>query len=61
MTKKRRRNNPEDMTVLETIEKVAEDVCDHYCKYRYMVDKKILSRQQFEQMCGNDCPLRRLV
>lgn len=61
MTKNQRRNNPKDMTVLETIEKVAEDVCDHYCKYRYMVDKKMLSGQQFSHMCESDCPLRRLV
>ena len=61
ITDKYKRNNPGDMTVLETIEKTAENICDNYCKYRYMIDKKILSPQQFEHLCENDCPLRRLL
>lgn len=61
MPRDRRRKNPEDMTVLESIEKIAENICDHYCKYRYMIDKKVLSPKQFEHMCENDCPIRRLI
>ena len=61
MPRNQRRNNPEDMCVLEIIEKAAENICDNYCKYRYMMDKKLLSPQQFEHLCESDCPLRRLV
>lgn len=61
MRKNQRRSNPQDMTVTEMLDKIAENICDNYCKYRYMMDKKILSPQQFEHLCDNDCPLRRLV
>lgn len=31
--KNRRRNNILDMTIHEQLEKIAEEMCDNYCKY----------------------------
>lgn len=56
MTQNRRRNNPQDMTVTETIFKIREEMCDKYCKYVY--DEEI-TQKALELQC-KDCPMNKL-
>ena len=62
MAENRRRNNPEDMTVSETVEKIKEEVCDNICMYRNAKEYKgILSQEALVyEICEHECPLRKL-
>ena len=55
-TENRRRNNPQNMSVTETLYKVREEMCDKYCKYVY--DEEI-TQEDLELHC-NGCPMNRL-
>lgn len=55
-----RRNNPLDMTIEEQIEKVKEEICDTICKHVDRANVSITNTEELEQICENECPLRRL-
>ena len=57
MSQNRRRNNPQDMSVMEQIGKIKEEMCDEYCRYTYMSNS--ISAERMEKICS-DCPLTRL-
>lgn len=65
MDQNRRRNNLQDMSIVEQIEKIKEEMCDKYCKYRDQFrnglnpDLSILNQEQMDCLC-NYCPLTRL-
>lgn len=65
MSQNRRRNNPQDMTIYEQLEKIKEEMCDRYCKYRDRFrndadsNLSILNQEQMDCLC-NCCPLTRL-
>lgn len=59
MSRNRRRNNPQDMTICEQLEKIKEEVCDRYCKYTSENRNGILGDYFFEDIC-NHCPLNKL-
>lgn len=58
-----RKNNLEDMTVIEQIENIKEKICDDYCKYREDAFSKNKDTDKAEDYlldyCDN-CPVRRL-
>lgn len=56
MSQNRRRNNPQDMTVTETIFKIREEMCDKYCKYVY--DEEV-SQEALDDIC-EECPMKKL-
>ena len=59
MDEYRRRNNVQDMTIVEQIIKAREEICKDYCKY---VDSKHhgkLSQRTLDEIC-KDCPLSRI-
>ena len=61
MSRNRRRNNPQDMTICEQLEKIKEGVCDDICKYRNSKEYRgILSQESLEEICEHDCPLNKL-
>lgn len=61
MSQNRRRNNPQDMTICEQVEKIKEEVCDDICKYRNSKDyRELLSQESLEEICNRDCPLNKL-
>lgn len=39
MDQNRRRNNPQDMTINEQLEKIKEEVCDDICKHDCPLNK----------------------
>jgi hypothetical protein len=60
----RRRKNVGDMTISEQLEKVAEEICDSYCKYPEKVRQECGDTDEaFEHLtktiCSR-CPLSRL-
>lgn len=54
-----RRNNTAEMTVIEQISKVREEVCDNYCRYPDIRKHGLISQETFEDVCEY-CPLNRL-
>lgn len=61
MSRNRRRNNPQDMTIYEQLEKIKEEVCDGICKYRNSKDYRgLISQESLEEICKHDCPLNKL-
>ena len=61
MSQNRRRNNPQDMTIYEQIEKMKEEVCDSICKYRNSKEYRgIYSQETLDEVCEHECPLRKL-
>lgn len=55
-----RRNNPQDMTITEQLEKIKEDICDNYCITPFRVLNGELSGKAMYEICNNKCPFRRL-
>lgn len=60
MTKNRRRNNSEDMTVSEQVEKIKEEVCEDICKYRNAKEYRGLISQETQDEICSECPLTKL-
>ncbi|MBQ1571532.1 MAG: hypothetical protein IIZ78_10440 [Clostridiales bacterium] len=61
MSRNRRRNNPQDMTICEQLEQIKEEVCDDICKYRNSKDYRgLMSQESLEEICKYDCPLNKL-
>ena len=59
MSQNRRRNNPQDMSIVEQLEKIKEEVCDRYCRYTSRNRNGHLSNKLFDDIC-NRCPLNKL-
>ena len=57
MQELRRRTNPDDMTVIEQLINVKEQICDKFCKYR---NEKMISQETLDAICEHDCPMRKL-
>ena len=55
-----RMNNPEEMTIVEQLEAIAEEVCDRYCKYPGKVEEGLMSEKLLEEICKEDCPFRKI-
>lgn len=55
-----RRNNPLDMTINEQIEKIKEEICDHICKHPERATSGVTTQEELDDICANECPLRRL-
>lgn len=55
-----RQNNVAEMTIHEQIEKVAEDMCLHYCKYPDIWDEEKEGCSLDESEVCQNCPLMRL-
>lgn len=55
-----RRNNPNDMTITEQIEKIAEDICMHYCKWPDLWDEEAEGCELSESDHCVNCPIGRL-
>ncbi len=55
-----RRNNPLNMTLVEQVSKVREEVCDNLCKYRERAEHGDISSDDLEGICLNKCPMRYL-
>lgn len=56
-----RKNNKMDMTVTEQINAIAEDFCNHYCKYPDIWDEEKEGCELSEsEHCAN-CPLGELM
>ncbi len=61
MSRNRRRNNRQDMTISEQLEQIKEEVCDDICKYRNSKDYRgLMSQESLEEICKHDCPLNKL-
>lgn len=61
MSRNRRRNNPQDMTICEQLEQIKEEVCDDICKYRNSKDYRgLMSQESLEEICKHNCPLNKL-
>lgn len=58
MSQNRRRNNPQNMSIMEQIEEIKEEMCDNYCRYTAMSCDDV-SAEQMESYCKS-CPLTRL-
>ena len=57
-----RRNNPLDMSVVEQLIVIREEVCDYACKYREKAKKEnddILWKVDLQKYC-RECPLAKL-
>ena len=55
-----RRNNKGDMTVIEQIESVKEQICDTRCKYAAVKkEKDNRIKEELEEACKK-CPLNQL-
>ena len=50
-----RRNNPADMTIVEQLESIREQMCDKYCHFRLTY----MFQSDLEEKC-EQCPLNRL-
>ena len=48
-----------DRSTRDLIEEVCERICGDYCKYVDRVNRRIISIDQFEEICET-CPLQRL-
>lgn len=59
MDQNRRRNNPQDMTIYEQIEKIKEEVCTRYCRYSLRNRNGHMSNKLLDDTC-NRCPLNKL-
>lgn len=57
--KNQRRNNPAEMTILEQLKKIKEEVCTSYCKYVSRNRNGHMSNKLFDDIC-NRCPLNKL-
>lgn len=58
--KNQRRKNKADMTVSEQIEAIAEEICNHYCKYPDLWDEEAEGEPlESSHVCKN-CPFTRL-
>lgn len=55
MSENRRRNNRADMSIVEQIECIKEQMCDGYCHYK----KTYRYESDLEEKCES-CPLTRL-
>lgn len=55
-----RRNNIEDMTITEQLQKIFDDMCTNYCKWPEKWDEEAEGCELSEsEHCAN-CPLSRL-
>lgn len=55
-----RKNNKQDMTIIEQIEAVTEEMCDDYCKYHDKYNMKTKKEdEEFQKICEK-CPLGRI-
>lgn len=55
-----RRNNVLDMTIVEQLVVIRENVCEYACKYREKAKKdEILWRVELKRYC-RDCPLTKI-
>lgn len=54
-----RKNNVNDMTIMEQVNVIVEGICDNYCKYhdRYNIKTKE-EDEEFQEICEK-CPLRK--
>lgn len=55
MSENRRRNNKDEMTIIEQMLSIKEEICDNYCHYR----KTYRYQSDIDEKCEG-CPLRRL-
>lgn len=55
-----RKHNKKDMTVTEQIEAIAEDFCNHYCKYPDLWDEDAEGCELSESEHCQNCPLSEL-
>ena len=46
-------------SITEQIHEIAEDFCNHYCKYPYIWDEEKQGELSESDICAN-CPLNRL-
>lgn len=55
-----RKNNINDMTIMEQLLKVSDEMCDDYCKYhdKYNIKSKEEAKEM-EKICKH-CPLGRI-
>ncbi len=55
-----RKNNVEDMTVREQIEKISDDFCNNYCKWPDLFDEEAEGYELADsEHCAN-CPIGKL-
>lgn len=56
-----RRNNNSEMTIREQLEKIGEEICNHYCKYPDTWDEEKEGCMLMDSdVCAN-CPIARLL
>lgn len=60
MSVNQRRKNKADMTISEQIEAIAEDFCNHYCKYPDLWDEEAEGCELSESEHCQNCPLNEL-
>lgn len=58
--KNQRRKNKADMTVSEQLEAIAEEMCNHYCKYPDLWNEEAEGCELSESEHCRNCPLGRL-
>lgn len=58
--KNQRRNNPAEMRIIEQLEKLREEMCDDYCRYKDLKKHGKISQETFETICEYDCPLNKI-
>lgn len=61
MNQNRRRKNKERMTITEQLSKIADEVCEDYCKYPEEAKKKFKDPQKATEWVGDtycvNCPI----
>lgn len=55
-----RKKNKADMTITEQLEAIAEDFCNHYCKYPDLWDEEAEGCELSESEHCQNCPLNEL-
>ena len=59
MAEHRRRKNKAEMSIIEQLESVREEICDDYCKYTAHKNYGTISAEALNERCQG-CPLTRL-
>lgn len=55
-----RKNNVEDMTITEQLQKIFDEMCSHYCKYPDLWDEEKEGCELVDSEHCQNCPLGKL-
>lgn len=59
MSEHRRRKNIAEMSIIEQLESVREEICDDYCRFTDLKCRGIMTAELLNEKCEG-CPLTRL-